>query len=41
MQNVDFFDLLELHFTGLKSIVFYPEYKKNVSFWVFFAKKNI
>ena len=28
LQNVDFFDFLELHFSGLRSILFYPEYEK-------------
>ena len=36
LQNVDFFDFLELHFAGLKSTLFCPEYQKmflSGSFW--------
>ena len=36
-----FLTLLELHFSGLKSIVFYPEYQKMFLSGFFFLKKNI
>ena len=39
LQNVSFFTLLELHFTGLKSILFYPKDQK-CFFLAFFAQKN-
>ena len=36
-----FLTLLELHFSGLKSIVFYPEYQKMFLSGFFGSKKNI
>ena len=35
-----FLTLLKLHFSDLKSILFYQEYKKNVSFWLLLLKKQ-
>ena len=34
------FTLLKLHFSGLKSILYYPKYKKNVSFWLSLLKRT-
>ena len=36
-----FLTLQELHFSGLKSILYYPEYEKMFLFGLFWLKKNI
>ena len=36
-----FLTLLELNFSGVKRILYFPEYKKTVSFWLFLLKKKI
>ena len=36
-----FLTLLELNFSGVKSILCFPEYKKLFLFWLFWLKKNM
>ena len=41
MQNVDFFDFFRTSLLGQKSFIFFPEYQKNLSFWLFWLNKRM